>query len=1124
MPRSVLIRILGPVVVEIDGAPTPMPPQSARLLALLMAADSPVTADAIAEYVTGGDPLGSGPRTAVSRLRKFVGDRLQREAEGYALLLGADESDAARFRTLVAQAGDLVGVDRVGPLRAALDLWRGRAFGTFGDEHWALGSAAELDRSRALVTEDLAAMLVESGDSSAIPLLETHVTAHPLAEKPVALLMEALAADGRVAEGGRAFQRLRADLAEAGLEPSAEVTALDGRLLRGAGSQGDASLVPTAPPEGTVTLLFTDVVGSTVLWDTDPVAMSASLRAHDDLLRAEIDTGGGYIFATAGDGFGVAFGSTSAAIRAALAMQRRLGEARWPGPTLAVRMGLHTGDPEVRDGDYFGPDVNLAARVCAAANGGQILLTEPSREGAAITDASDLGVQHLRGIREPVRVWQLGDRLHAPLRSDVLTPVRLPEPLTVLWGREASVATVCDRLRSARLITITGAGGSGKTRLAVEVARRMVPEHRGGTTFVDLTLVDTTSDVRGAFDAAVGAADDVATIERALRAAAPDPVLFVVDNCEHVLDPIADIVDELLTTHGNLRVLATSREALEIEGEQTHRIASLGRGPDGPAVGLFLERAGLDDGTDRSVVAEICEGLDGLPFAIELAATRTRSMSLIELRDHLDDRFRLLTGGRRRARRRQSTLDAVIAWSHDLLEPVERRFLHALSVFVGSFDVESAAAATETDPSTARVLLDALVAKSMVEPLESARSTRYRLLESIRLFAAARLAEEQRSDDVRGRVAGSLGDRHQLRRRTSVLYEDANREDQPTALSLALWALERRDLGRFARVVHAVAWDQFGIFTGDPEACAALSELLHPDRDGMQDLERGERQHLITMLAGSNAHVEYAFGPARDIAEHVLYWAEAEIAWMANHPAEGLGPAGLVRQVLTPLLPRDPQAVLDRFPTGSDLYLLAGPSRATAHALLGDWDAALRVVRHDAPDGEDPALRLFVGSCLAYVQTMAGDPEGALSTLEDLPDGFPPGHPAAARRYLAEAGARVARGEVDRGREILLEDLRRREFSGGGQQSAHLAMLAWVRHAAGDGQRAAELIDGTIPRFDLDLLLTCHIKAVIAGWDGDELLGRVIEWHDRALRPGVDRRRRLGEMVDLVDREIGPWI
>ena len=992
MPRSVLVRILGPVAVEVDGEPMPMPPQSARLLALLMAVDAPVTADAIAEYVTGGDPRGSGPRTAVSRLRKFVGDRLQREGEGYALLLGDDESDADRFRALVAEAVNLDGADRVGPLRAALDLWRGRAFGMLGDEHWALGPAAELDRARAVATEDLAATLVEAGDPSAIPLLEIHVTAHPLAEKPVALLMEALAADGRVAEAGRAFQRLRADLAEAGLEPSAELTALDGRLLRGEVDRSGASPERTAAPEGTVTLLFTDVVGSTALWDTDPDAMSASLRVHDELLRAEIDAHDGYVFATGGDGFGVAFRSASAGVRAARAMQRRLDEARWPGTALAVRMGLHTGAPELRDGDYFGTDVNLAARVGAAASGGQVLLTDTTREGAAVADATGLGTHRLRGINEPVRLWQLGDRAHPPLRAGVLTPVRLPEPRSELLGRDESVATICERFGSSRLVTITGAGGAGKTRLAVEAARRMVPDHPGGTTFVDLTLVDTTGDLRGVLAAALGAPDDPASLDRTLRAAAPDDVLLVVDNCEHVLDPVAELVDDLLLTHGHLRVLATSREALEIDGEQTHRIASLDTSPSGPAVDLFIERAGMTDGTDRALVAEICEGLDGLPFAIELAATRTRSMSLVELRDHLDDRFRLLTGGRRRARRRQSTLDAVIAWSHDLLEPDERGFLHALSVFVGSFDAESAAAATELDDSAALVLLDALVAKSMVEPVESTQPTRYRLLESIRLFTAERLAAEQRSDDVRARVARFLGDRHRLRRMASVMYEEASRDDQPTGLALALWALEQRNLVLFARVVHAVGWDQFGVFTSDPEASAALGALLDPDGGAMQDLDRDERQFLITMLSVASPNVEYAVGPARVIAEHVLHWADAEVSWSAEHASEGLRQGGLVRHVLTPMLPRDPQAVLDRFPAGSAMHFIAGPSRATAHALLGDWDAALHVAIHDAPDSDDPALRLFVGSCLAYVQTMAGDPDGALATLAGLPEGFPPGH------------------------------------------------------------------------------------------------------------------------------------
>ncbi|MBX3285209.1 MAG: hypothetical protein KF703_07690 [Actinobacteria bacterium] len=1123
MPRTVLVRVLGPVEVDVDGEPAPLPPQSARLLALLVAVGGPVTADAIAEHVTGGDPRSSGPRTAVSRLRSVVGDRLRREGEGYVLVLGGDELDVERFRALVSQAADLDGADRVGSLRAALGLWRGRAFGRLGDEHWALGPAAELDRARALATEDLASTLVEAGDPSAIPLLEAHVTDHLLAERPVALLMEALAADGRTAEAGRAFQRLRADLGEAGLEPSAELADLDRRLLRGEVHRRGASRVRSDPPQGRVTLLFTDVVGSTALWDTDPDTMSASLQVHDEVVRAEVDAHDGHLFATGGDGFAIAFRSASTGVRAALAVQRRLEEAAWPGSPLAVRMGLHTGTPEVRDDDYFGPDVNLAARVGAAAGGGQVLLTDATRDEAGADDTTRLGTHRLRGISEPVRLWQLGTRVHPPLRAGVLTPVQLPEPRSELLGRETSVATICARIGSSRLVTITGAGGAGKTRLAIEVARRLIPDHPGGTTFVDLTLVDTTADLLGVFAAALGAPDDAGALDRALRAAAPDDVLLVVDNCEHVLDPAAEVVDDLLLRHGNLRVLATSREALEIDGEHTHRLVSLDASPSGAAVDLFLERAGLAEGTDRTLVAEICEALDGLPLAIELAATRTRSMSLVELRDHLDDRFRLLTGGRRRSRRRQTTLDAVIAWSHDLLEPAERRFLHALSVFVGSFDAESAAAATELEGPAALVLLDALVAKSMVEPVESTQPTRYRLLESIRLFAAERLAAEQRSDDVRARVARFLGDRHRARRRADMLYQEANRNDQPTALALALWALERRELALFARVIHGVAWDQVSAFTSDPEGSAALAELLDPDRHDVEDLERQERQDLITMLGGASPHVEHTVGPARTIAERVLHWADEEVSWSAIHDSEQTRRAGLVRQVLTPMLPRDPPAVLDRFPAGTGLRALAGPSRAAAHGLLGDWAAALHVVRDEAPATDDPALRLFVGSCLAYLQTMSGDPDGALATLADLPDGFPPGHPAAARRHIAEAAAHVARGDAARGRSAILHDLGARQLSGGGHQSTHLAVLAWIRHRTGHHERATELIDATVVRFDLDLLLTCRIKAIISGWADHEFLDRVVEWHDDPGRASIDPRTRLGTMADLVDQEVEPW-
>ena len=488
--------------------------------------------------------------------------------------------------------------------------------------------------------------------------------------------------------------------------------------------------------------------------------MSASLRIHDQVFNEIIAKYDGYVFSTAGDSFAAAFSRASAAVECAEAIQQSFGGLDWGSwPALSVRIGLHQGEAEERDHNYFGPTVNQAARVMAVAHGGQTLLTDGVRDaaGAAVTD---LGIHVLRDIEQPVHLSQLGYTAFPPLSSLGQSIVSLPLPRTSLVGRDESVEEVRRLVAAHRLVTLTGVGGCGKTRLAIEVGHREVPSYPEGVWFADLSTIADGGALPGVVASALGVA--IATgsdpIDQITTYLAPREALLVVDNCEHVIDPSAELVDLLLERCPGLRVLATSRESLEVDGEYTWKVPSLAVGDQAPAVRLFRERAAaagvvlVDDLTTRTAIGEVVERLDGIPLAIELAAARTRAMSVDEIRDLLDDRFRLLSGGARRSRQRQATLEGAVQWSYDLLSADEQAMLRALSVFQGGFSVADVAVVAERSELESRELVEALTAKSLVDVArDAAGQVRHRLLETIRLFALARLVDAGEAVAMRDR-------------------------------------------------------------------------------------------------------------------------------------------------------------------------------------------------------------------------------------------------------------------------------------------------------------------------------------------------------------------------------------
>lgn len=524
-------------------------------------------------------------------------------------------------------------------------------------------------------------------------------------------------------------------------------------------------------PRGTVTFLFTDIEDSTRRWEEDPSDMADALRVHDAILRDAIDRHGGYVFGTGGDGFCAAFSTAADAAAAALESQ---AELRDDGTVdFGVRMGLHTGEAVERDRNYFGSEVNRAARLMSIAHGGQVLVSDATevllRERVGLRP---LGEHRLRGLRGRMSVYQvLADGLPADfpvLRSvDALTG-NLPQQLSSVVGREETLGEVADLVRQHRLVTLTGVGGVGKTRLAVEVGAEVAGEFPDGVWLVELASVSDAVAVPAAVAAVLGITPqaDTPLVHTLAETLAGRELLLVVDNCEHVIAAATSTITTILGRSGRVRIVATSREALGVTGESAFAVPPLARdgGVTSDAVALFVDRAravrpdfGIGDPEAADAVTAICDTVDGLPLGIELAAARMAAMSAVEVRDRLADRFRLLQGATP-GPERQLTLRHAVEWSYDLLTDDERALLRITAVFAGGFDLTSLAAVVDhADDVDVIRHLDSLVRKSLVVADHSSARTRYSLFETIRQFAEDRLAEHGDLEAARDRHAAYFG-------------------------------------------------------------------------------------------------------------------------------------------------------------------------------------------------------------------------------------------------------------------------------------------------------------------------------------------------------------------------------
>ncbi len=522
-------------------------------------------------------------------------------------------------------------------------------------------------------------------------------------------------------------------------------------------------------PDRAATFLFTDIEGSAVLWEDHSADMEDALARHDALLRAAFADHGGRVFASDGDGFGAVFESPDDAVDAAVEAQRALAAESWPGDLrLRARMGLETGTARERDGGYLGPVPNRAARIMAAAHGGQVLVggrTAALLDGAELVDLGDHRLPDLPRAERLFQVVVVGapSLFPAPRTRDAHRG-NLPMPPASLIGREQILVELIELVRAHRLVTLTGVGGVGKTRLSVEVGSSLADEHPDGVWMVELAPLTDPTAVPDAIATALGVTHQSGTsvVQTLVDALSGRHTLIVLDNCEHLVGAVAETVRELLARTATVRVLATSREAIDVPGEQRRLVLplTLDGGVSSPAVTLFVERArALQSRIDfaepdtGAAVVEICRSLDGLPLGIELAAARTISMSPIDIRDRLGDRFRILTASPR-APHRQQTLRNVVAWSYELLDADERDLLCTSAVFAGGFDLTAITEVSGSDDELAVLdLVDSLVRKSLVTTDAASGTSRYLVLETIRQFVEDELSASGSVAAVRDRHA-----------------------------------------------------------------------------------------------------------------------------------------------------------------------------------------------------------------------------------------------------------------------------------------------------------------------------------------------------------------------------------
>jgi len=790
---EVQIRLFGGVAAATDdGEPVDVGPAKCQavLAVLALSPGSAVPVSRIVRLVWGEQPPRTADKTLqsyVTRLRKGLGaDSIVRTGVAYRLDVTAASVDVVRFQRLL-------GVDDT---EAALAEWTGTPLAGLDADGLTATVDGLIEQYLGVVETDLG-QRIETDAHAVIGSLTELTASYPFREGLWALLMTALYRVGRQADALAAYRKARERLIEGlGVEPGPRLRELESLILGQDEQLGvNRSSMGSAlgAPSGTVTFGFSDVEDSTRLWAAHRREMAEAMARHDELVTTAVDRHGGYVFATGGDSFGVAFHRATDSVAWATELQaavsnewprdesrrseldrpiRHAGEERACGGRInsvdiRVRIGLHTGETDERGKGYFGPAVVVAARLAAAGHGGQTLMSGVT---SALLDGSnllDLGMFRLEGVVAEHRILQLGAGEHPPLRIDDSHRGNLPRRLGRLIGREADLEIIHDTLANFAIVTLVGPGGIGKTRLALAAAERADVAVQGGGAsgawLVELAGHASSSEVPRAVASVLDVKESLGRTltESIVTALRSRRALLVLDNCEHVIDGAADLARAVAEGCPNVRILATSREGLGLRDEQLIVVTPLE--PAGPGVELFNERASaasrtFDPSASRDDVEEICRRLDGVPLAIELAAARTANLSPADLVARLDDRLRLLTGGRRASVERHRTLRATIQWSYDLLTPPQQALFQCLSIFAGTFDrLAAAAIVADTDLDLDLIdvddLLGDLVDRSMLVVESGPFGRRFRLLETIREFGAEHLSEAGTTDVIAARHA-----------------------------------------------------------------------------------------------------------------------------------------------------------------------------------------------------------------------------------------------------------------------------------------------------------------------------------------------------------------------------------
>jgi predicted ATPase len=716
--------------------------------------------------------------------------------------------------------------------------------------------------------------------------------------------------------------------------------------------------------------------------------MRAAVASCEALLRRATDGAGGHVVKTTGDGLMAVFADAGGGVTAAIEAQRELAGASWPLP-IGVRMGLHTGTAHPDEGDYHAPAVNRAARIAATAHPGQVLLSEAT---AALTEEvglRDLGEHRLRGLA-PMRLFQV---LHPDLRGEfpptaTTALLGLPTPTTSFVGRAAALESIGRLVGEHRAVTLTGTGGCGKTRLAVEVARSLANQFPDGVRFVDLAAVTDEGAVDDAVVDGLGLAASLGTTEprtRVVSHLSNRELLVVLDNCEHLLDGCADLVDAVLAASGSSRLLVTSREPLGLPGERVVVVPSLDA--ESEAVQLFADRAqtvragfALDERT-KPAVTQICRRLDGIPLAIELAAARTSHLAPLQMLERLDDRFRLLTGGRRRIQRQQ-TLAAALDWSYDLLDADDREVLQALAVFPAAFSLEAAEAVVTRPDAVER--LGSLVTKSLLQVVDDRHGVRYRLLETVRLYAEDKLVEAGDAASCRARHCAWVHDWLEAKplEERWLGDDDLLASDLPNVRAALEWSFGNDDLEVTARIAAGVDWSRTEAWSDGDRWCERLSEVA--------DLPAQLRIQLLLMV--------WWLGP---LSRSRGDWGTRIVELASEHPGPllPLAHAALARDQIVVARDMGDPTFLDRAVESVDtavalssesarplqmycrmLAAMVHSSRLDVSTASMHLDAATREPPEDAYRGLHAALRAY----LAITAFVGGDAQHAVELAGEV--------------------------------------------------------------------------------------------------------------------------------------------